>query len=264
DQRVDGIGHGVHVPIIHFQRIVEHFGHARLLGDDDGNVGLHGLQRRYAERLGYGRHHVYVAHGEHAVHFGALQESGEVEPVGDAQTRHAPYHVVHHVAAAGHDEAHIRNPPKYLGGCFHEIVGALLIGDASQEGHDFVVEAAGRFALVAGGEPDGVVDGDDFFGRYAVPRYHDVARQVAYGYHAVGRLHARPFDVVHRLIDVFAAAVEFGGVHVHHQRFARHGLGGHAGIIGEPVVGVDDVECSGQVAGDLRSNDGVVVDLFHQ
>ena len=264
DKGVDSVGHGIHVPIIHLQRVVEHFRDARLFGDDDRYVGFHRLQRGYAERFRDRRHDIDVAHGEHAVHLGTLQESGEVETVGDTERRHTPDYVVHQVAASGHDETDVRDPSEHLRRRFDEVIRPLLVGDASQKGHDFVVQAAYRLALVVLRKTDGIVDGNHLFGRNAVLRYDDVACQVAYGYHPVGSLHARPFDVVDGAVDVFAAAVELRGVHVYHERFARHGFGRHAGIVGEPVVGVDDIEFARQVAGYLRGHRGVAGHLFHQ
>ena len=63
---------------------------------------------------------------------------------------------------------------------------------------------------------------------------------------------------------MFAAAVELRGVHVDHQRLARDALGGDAGVVGQPVVGVDDVELTLEVAGHLRRNHGVAGHLLHE
>lgn len=104
----------------------------------------------------------------------------------------------------------------------------------------------------------------DLFGRNAVAVDDDVAGKVRNGDHAVRGVHARTFDGVDLRIDVLAAAVVFRGVHVHDERLARHALGGDAGVVGEPVVGVDHVELPFEVLGDLRGHHGVTGHLLHE
>ena len=187
-----------------------------------------------------------------------------METVGDAEPRHAADDVVHHVARAGHHEPHVGNPLEDLGGRLDEVVGAFLVGDASQEGHDLVGDAPlGNLAAVLG-EAHGVVHRDDLFGGNAVAVDDDVAREVRNGDHAVGGVHAGPLDGVDLRVDVLARAVVLRGVHVHHQRLPGDAFGGDARVVGQPVVGVDHVELSFEVPGHLRGDHGVARHLLHE
>ncbi len=104
----------------------------------------------------------------------------------------------------------------------------------------------------------------DFFGRNAVAVDDDVARQIRHGHHSIGGHHTRPLDGVGLRVDVLAAAVVFRGVHVHDQRFSRDTFSGYSCVVGEPVVGVDDVKLTLQFFGHLRGHHSVTGDLLHQ
>ena len=105
---------------------------------------------------------------------------------------------------------------------------------------------------------------DDLRGGDSVFLDHDVARKVAHRDHPVGFGHACPLDLVNLRVDVFAAAVEFGRVHVYDQRLARYALGRDAGVVGQPVVGMDQIELPGQIAGYLGRDHRVAGDFLHQ
>ena len=91
-------------------------------------------------------------------------------------------------------------------------------------------------------EVHGIVHGHDLGGIDAVFVDDDVAREVADRDHAVGRLHAATLDGVHAGVHhIVGAAVERGRVHMDDERLAGQLLGGDAGQVGQPVVGVDDV-----------------------
>ena len=187
-----------------------------------------------------------------------------MEAVGDAQPGHAADDVVHHVARTGHHEADIGYAFEHLGGRLDEVVGPLLVGDAAQEGDDLVLHAAlGRLGRVLG-EAHGVVHRDDLLGGDAVLVDDYVAREVRHGDHPVGGHHAGPLDGVDLRVDVLAAAVVLRGVHVHDERLARDALGGDAGVVGEPVVGVDHVELPLQVAGHLGCDHRIAGHLLHE
>lgn len=78
-------------------------------------------------------HDIDIRQTEHPLHLPALEEPREMEAVGDPQLGHAPHHMVHQIARAGHDETHVRNPLQHLGRSLDEIIGTFLVGDASQE-----------------------------------------------------------------------------------------------------------------------------------
>ena len=69
-----------------------------------------------------------------------------------------------------------------------------------------------------------------------------------------------PLDIVHVLIDMLAAAVEFGRVNLHDQGLAAVGRQGDPGRERHPIVGVDDVEFLR--FGDLHHAHRIPVDLF--
>ena len=61
-------GTALDVPIIGFDDVGQNFCTSALLRYYGWHSHLHGFERRYAERLGYRRHDVYVACLEHFVH----------------------------------------------------------------------------------------------------------------------------------------------------------------------------------------------------
>ena len=172
---------------------------------------------------------------------------------------------VHHIAAAGHHEAHVLGPLEDLGGCLDEIFRTFLEGDTAKEGDYLVPDSPFDHHIVAAAEVHCIVDGHDFGGVDAILGDDDIAGEVAHGDDLVGRHHTvllygedAGVDVVH------AAAVEGGGVDVDDQRLAGQALGGDAGIVGEPVVGVDHVEFILVLDGYRAAHKGVAGNLFHK
>jgi hypothetical protein len=75
-----------------------------------------------------------------------------VEAVGDAQPRGVPDAAVHHVTAAGHHEADVLGALEDLRGGLDEVLGALLVGDAAEEGDDLLLDAALDHHVLAAAE----------------------------------------------------------------------------------------------------------------
>ena len=50
---VDGVGHGVDVPVVYLDTVVEYLGTTALLTDDRRSATLHRLERRDTERLAH-------------------------------------------------------------------------------------------------------------------------------------------------------------------------------------------------------------------
>ncbi|OPZ96267.1 MAG: hypothetical protein BWY72_01734 [Bacteroidetes bacterium ADurb.Bin416] len=168
----------------------------------------------------------------------AFQKAGEVKAVGDTAPGGQVDHGFHHVAAAGHDEAHIVCFLQDLMSGFHKVFGTFLHGDASQKGHDFIGGVAMGFDgqdFFAGGL-HGVVDGDHLGGRLVVFGDDGLSGQVAHTNNFVGVVHAVFFDAVHLRIHLAPAAVEIGGVDMYHQGFAADVAGVYPGGVGKPVV----------------------------
>ena len=187
-----------------------------------------------------------------------------MEPVGNPQLGDAPDHMDQHIAAARHDETDVRQPFEHFGRRLDEIVGAFLVGDPPEERHDLILHVPFALPGIPLVETHRIVHGHDFVRRNPVFLDHDVARQVAHGNHAVGGFHAGPFDVIDRLVDMLAATIELGRVHVYHQRLAGHPFGGDPRIVGQPVVRMDHIELPGPIPGDLRGDHRIARHFLHQ
>ena len=180
-----------------------------------------------------------------------------------AQLRHATDHLLQHIARAGHHEVDARVDLMDLVCRLDEVLRSFLVGDSAEEGHHLGIQATAlvlRLGLVV--RLDGVVHRNDLVRVDAIFLNDDVARQIAHRDHAVGGFHATSLDGVNIRVDVLARAVELGGVHVHHKRLARGLLGRNACRIGQPVVGVDDVEVV--FRGQRRANQGITRHFLHQ
>ena len=97
-ERVDGVCHGVNVPIIDFKDVGEDFAASRLFGDDAGAAALHGFEGSDAEGLADGRHDEDIGVLVALIDLFAALEAGEVAAVGNAVGGRQLYHRVHHVA----------------------------------------------------------------------------------------------------------------------------------------------------------------------
>ena len=72
-------------------------------------------------------------------------------------------------------------------------------------------------------------------------------------------------DVEHAGVDVLLVTAVVGRrMNVHHERLARKLLGGDAGKVGEPVMGVDDIELVLVLHGDGAAHHGVAGHLLHE
>ena len=109
---------------------------------------------------------------------------------------------------------------------------------------------------------DGIVHGEALARILVILVDDGLTGELAHTHDTVGPVHTVLLDGVDGGVHLAAAAVEVGGMHVDAHRFAAHLLGVDAGGIGEPVVGVDDVEVEG--ACHLSCDDGVVVDFLVQ
>ena len=89
-----------------------------------------------------------------------------------------------------------------------------------------------------------------------------LAREFGTAHDAISVVHTVFLDAVNRWVDVAARAVEVGGVYVDDEGLAAHLLGVDACGIGEPVVGVDDVELL--ATRHHTGNDRIIVDFLVQ
>ena len=266
---IHGIGHGVDVPVVGLDALVEDFGAAALLADDGGHAALHGFEGRNAEGLAHGGHHVDIAVGKCFVHLLAFHEAGEVEAVGNALARRHLDHIVHHVARTCHAEANVVGTLEHEGGCLNEVLGTFLHRDAAEEGNHFFLAPLMAFAALAhhlqnvvGKGVDGIVHRDALGGVLVVMVDDRLAREFGNAHDAIGVVHTVLLNAVDRGVHIAARTVEVGGVHVNDEGLAAHALGVNACGIGEPVVGVDDVELL--LAGNDACHDGIVVDFVVQ
>ena len=74
--------------------------------------------------------------------------------------------------------------------------------------------------------------------------------------------HTVPFDIIHRRIYITPASVEIGRMHVNNQRFTAHLLGVNTGRIGEPIMGMNDIELNR--TGNHPGYNRVIIYLLHQ
>ena len=186
-----------------------------------------------------------------------------MEAIGNAPFGGQLNHGFHHVAAAGHHKANVFGLCQHLGGCFHKVFRPFLHGDAAQEGDHPVATADGLDGFNRGADRlNGIVNGGDFVGVLMVFVDDGVPGEIAHTDDVVGMVHAVLLDAVHLRVHLSAASVEIGGVDVDDHRLATHVFGVDTCWIGEPVVGMDDVELL--PACDDACADGVIVDFFQE
>ncbi len=188
-----------------------------------------------------------------------------MEPVGDSEPCDVTYGTVHHVAASGHDKPHVRGPLEHLGSSLDEIFRTFLESYSAKEGHHLVLDSPLDLQVVPAAEIHGIVHRHDLGRIDAVLAYDYVSGKVADGYDLVSSLHTVFLYRIAPGVDVVrAAAVERGGVHMHHERLPGHLLGGDAGIISKPVMGMDHVELILVLHGDRASHHCVSCHFLHQ
>ena len=103
-----------------------------------------------------------------------------------------------------------------------------------------------------------------FFGGDSVPVDDDVAGEVRDGDDAVSGAHSVQFDGVNLGVYVSPLRVILRSVHVYDEGFSGDPFCGDSGVVRKPVVSVDDVELSFEVACHLSGDDGIAGDLFHE
>lgn len=265
---VHRIGHCIDVPVIGFDALVENFGATALLADDGRYTALHGFKRGYSERFGNRWHYVDIAVAEGLINLFAFHESREMELVGYSTLCGKFDHVVHHVSRSGHAETDVVCAAQNECGGFHEILGAFLHGDASQESHHlfvvvlFCASFVYYFLNFGGQRIDGIVHRDTFRRILVIVVDDGLAGQLTDTHDAVCMVHSVFFDAVYGWVHISAATVEIRCMDVDDKRLSRYILGVYPCWIGEPVVGMDDLVFL-LTCYDTGHN-GVVVDLFVQ
>ena len=165
-----------------------------------------------------------------------------MEFVCHTQLGHTAHAAVQKVAAARHHKADIVAAVQNLAGSLYKVFGALLQGDAAKEGDNLFLYGAVYLHIASAREVHCIVHCHNLCGIYAVTVHNNVAGPVTHCDNPVGSFHTALLYVVDEGVVVLAVTVKLGGVNVYYQRLAAHFLGGDAGQIGEPVVGVDHVK----------------------
>ena len=188
-----------------------------------------------------------------------------METVGYSQLGDVADAAVHHIPASSHHEAHALCPLEDFRGGLDEIFRSLLESDSSEEGDDLVAHSPLDLQVLPAAEVHGVVDGHDLLRVNAVLVDDDVPREVADGDHLVGGHHSPLLDVIDTAVDlILGSTVERRGVHVDNQWLAGQFLGRDSGQIGQPVVGVDDVELILVLHSYRAADHRIVGDLLHK
>ena len=188
-----------------------------------------------------------------------------MEAVGYAQTGGVTDAAVHHVTASSHHETHPRGPFQYLGRGLDEILRSFLEGDPAEEGHNLVADSPLNLKVLATAEIHRIVDGHYLVRGYSVFVYDYVPCQVADSHNLIGRLHSTFLYVEDPGINhVLSTAVERGGVDMDHKRLAGQLLGGNSSQIGQPVVGMDDIELIFMLHGDRTTYHSIACHLLKE
>ena len=95
---IHGVCHGVDVPIVALDDVLEYLSAARLLGYDRRATALHCFERCYTERLRDGRHDEDIGVLVCFVDLLASLEAWEVETISYATFGSKLYHGVHHIS----------------------------------------------------------------------------------------------------------------------------------------------------------------------
>ena len=200
----------------------------------------------------------------HLIHLTALHEAGEVEAVRDALLRHETDHLIHHISAAGHHEAHISLLSQHSCCRLDEVLRSLLHRQTAKEGDHFILYAP----LVRDIEDrllerdHGIVYGCHLGGILMILLDHRPAGQFAHTHDMIGMVHTVLLYGIDGRINITAAAIEVGSVDMDNQWHTEDLLSMDTCRIGHPVVGMDQVVVVG--SGDHAGDDGVVIDLVDQ
>ncbi len=186
-----------------------------------------------------------------------------METVGYVALRGQAYHLLHHVAAAGHHKLHVVHLVQHLRCSLDEIFRTLLHGDAPEEGDHLVVLWRNLYVeqLVAQ-RLNGIVHGGDLGRVDAILVDHCIAGEVAHRDDVVGVKETVTLDIEHGGVYVTAAAVEIGGMDMEHKWLAGDLLGMDAGRICKPVVRVDHVTLHG--SRDHARHNRIIIDFLKQ
>ena len=151
-------------------------------------------------------------------------------------------HLCHLVAASRHHKPYAVGLAQNTRCGFYKILRTFLHRDTAEECHQFVF--ALRFLELFGmcQRLYGVVYRAHFARVDAVFLYHRVTRQIAHADDMVRLVHAAFLDGIYCRIDIAAAAVEIGGMHVNHQRLPADMFGEHSCRISQPVMTVNNIK----------------------
>ena len=188
-----------------------------------------------------------------------------METVGYSQPGDVADAAVHHIPASGHHEAHAVGSLQDLGGSLDEIFRTLLESDSAEEGDDLVAHSPFDFQILPTAEIHRVVNRHDLGWIDSVLVDDNISGEVTDGDHLVGGHHSPLLDVIDTAVDlILGSTVERRGVHVDNQWLAGQFLGRDSGQIGQPVVGVDDVELILVLHSDRAADHRIVGDLLHK
>ena len=205
----DLVRHVFHIPEVNFERIHQHFAHAGLTADQYRHAMAKCLKRRDTEWLAHAGHDIEVGHIEHARNVLAAQESSEQHLVPNTQFRSKLDHRLRLITGACNHEFHIVHFFQDTLGRLDEVLGTLLHGDTTEVQNDLVAAPNGAQANRLRIKIHSVVDHFALGGVHAVSISADVLGEHAHGDHAHGGVHSASFNVVNRLIHVFAGTIKF-------------------------------------------------------
>ena len=146
------------------------------------------------------------------------------------------------IAVAGHHKLHAVHDIQHALGRADEILRTLLHGNSPEIKHNFITTLDGLHANAAWIKVHTVIHNIYFVGVHAVAVHNQVAREHAHGDHANRAVHAATFNVVQRLIHMFARAVKLRAVHMHNKRLASSARNGKTCRIRQPIMRVDHIK----------------------
>ena len=188
-----------------------------------------------------------------------------METVGDATLGGEVNHLLHHIARTCEAETDVARAVKHHIGGLDEIFRTFLHRDSSEESHDFLlarVVGTGNVLQLLCKRINGVVNREALARVLMILVDDGLARQFRHTHDAVGVVHTVFLDGIDRRIHFSTRAVEIRGVNVDAKRFSADLLGVDAGRIGQPVMGMDDVELLG--SSHHTCDNRVIVDFLVQ